>query len=425
MTTFKKDKQFYKFAFYGFLKNIRFTDPFILLFFIEEGLSFTSIGFLFAIRGVFVNVFEIPSGIFADGFGRRKAMLFCFFSYIVSFLLMYFFTGFPIFVAGMLFFAMGEAFRSGTHKSIILEHLYRKNLLSKKLEYYGHTRSWSQLGSACSALGAAALVFIAGSYRVIFISSVIPYVIGLFLIASYPSELDFPDSDKHKNAGWRKRYKESFYGLLSLFAAKKSRIIALNSGFYGGIFKSVKDYIQPILAQTAVAIPFLLCITTEQRTPLMVGLVYAGIYLLTSTASKRSSKFVRKGRDPVSSINILFFLSAVMIVLSGLFLRLLVPGAAVLCFVMLFVIQNLRRPMEVDYISNLIERNAMAAGLSVESQLKSLTTAAVAPLLGIAIDTFGISSALVFLGVITAGCGWILRLTLSEDRSAQDQHPKR
>ena len=121
---------------------------------------------------------------------------------------------------------------------------------------------------------------------------------------------------------------------------------------------------------------------------------------------------------------LLFFLSAAMILLSGLFLRLEIPGAAVICFVILFVIQNLRRPMEVDYISNLIKRNAMAAGLSVESQLKNLTAAAAAPLLGMAIDSFGISFALVFLGIITAGLGWILRLTVSEDRSAQAHHPE-
>jgi MFS family permease len=167
MTTFKKDKQFYKFAFYGFLKNIRFTDPFILLFFIDAGLSYTSIGLLFAIRSVLVNVFEIPSGIFADGYGRRKAMLICFSSYICSFLVFFFLSGFPVYVVGMLLFAMGEAFRTGTHKAIILEHLRRNNLLNKKLEYYGYTRSWSQLGSAFSALGAAALVFVTGNYRII------------------------------------------------------------------------------------------------------------------------------------------------------------------------------------------------------------------------------------------------------------------
>lgn len=418
MATFKKDKQFYKFAFYGFLKNIRFTDPFILLFFIDAGLSYTSIGLLFAIRSVLVNFFEIPSGIFADGYGRRKAMLICFSSYICSFFVFFFLSGFPLYVLGMLLFSIGEAFRTGTHKAIILEHLRRNNLLSKKLEYYGYTRSWSQLGSAFSALGAAALVFVTGNYRIIFISSVIPYIIALFLIASYPSSLDFSVGEKNSGEGLLKQYKKSIQGIFVLFTDSKSRKGFLNSGIYGGIFKSVKDYIQPVLAQAAVTIPIFLFLDTEKRTPLMVGLVYVGIYLLTATASKKSSKLVKKSSAVNTSINLLFFLSALVIIWSGIFLLIGSPELAVVCFIVLFIFQNFRRPMEVDYLSNLIDRKAMASGLSVESQIKSLITAVLAPLVGVTIDSFGLPSAFIGLGVLTLIGGWIIRLANSDDLQA-------
>ncbi|MFW6262769.1 MAG: MFS transporter, partial [Thermotogota bacterium] len=43
----KKDGQFYKFAMYGFLKNLRFFEPFLILFFRDVGLSFLQIGILF------------------------------------------------------------------------------------------------------------------------------------------------------------------------------------------------------------------------------------------------------------------------------------------------------------------------------------------------------------------------------------------
>jgi len=82
MSAIQKDRQFYKFALYGFLKNLNFSEPFIILFFRQEGLSFTAIGLLFSIRSVLVNVLEIPSGIFADGYGKRRAMMLCFAAYI-------------------------------------------------------------------------------------------------------------------------------------------------------------------------------------------------------------------------------------------------------------------------------------------------------------------------------------------------------
>jgi predicted MFS family arabinose efflux permease len=160
-----------------------------------------------------------------------------------------------------------------------------------------------------------------------------------------------------------------------------------------------------------VIIPIFLFLDTEQRAPLMVGLVYAGIYVLTSIASKKSSKLVKKGSDAVTSINVVFLLSAAGIILSGLLLLLDSPVAVVGCFIVLFIFQNIRRPMEVDYLSNLISRKTMASGLSVESQLKSLVTAIAAPLIGIAIDNYGLSTALIVLGGVTLIAGWLLRLS--------------
>ena len=45
-----RNRQFRKFQAYGFLKNLRFFDPFLMLFFLEKGLSYLEIGTLYAIR---------------------------------------------------------------------------------------------------------------------------------------------------------------------------------------------------------------------------------------------------------------------------------------------------------------------------------------------------------------------------------------
>ena len=87
---FPKDRQFYKFSLYGFLKNLKFFDPFIILFFREMGFSFLEIGALFSIREIAKNVLEIPTGIIADAFGRRASMIYAFVSYISSFMIFYF-----------------------------------------------------------------------------------------------------------------------------------------------------------------------------------------------------------------------------------------------------------------------------------------------------------------------------------------------
>ena len=87
---FDRDLQYYKFCAYGFLKDLRFFEPFLLLLFLDKGLSYLQVGSLYALREVMINIVEIPSGIMADAMGRRRTMIMSFLAYIVSFGLFFF-----------------------------------------------------------------------------------------------------------------------------------------------------------------------------------------------------------------------------------------------------------------------------------------------------------------------------------------------
>ena len=99
---FERDLQYVKFCAYGFLKDLRFFDPFLVLMFLDKGLSFLQIGSLYALREVMINVMEIPSGIMADAMGRRRTMVLSFLAYIASFVAFYFARDY-----GFLALAMG------------------------------------------------------------------------------------------------------------------------------------------------------------------------------------------------------------------------------------------------------------------------------------------------------------------------------
>ena len=78
-----------RFCAYGFLKNLRFFEPFLILFLRQKGLTFLEIGTLVSIRELTMMILEVPTGIVADLVGRRTAMIFSFLSYIVSFVFYY------------------------------------------------------------------------------------------------------------------------------------------------------------------------------------------------------------------------------------------------------------------------------------------------------------------------------------------------
>ncbi|MBN2312661.1 MAG: hypothetical protein JXM79_01950 [Sedimentisphaerales bacterium] len=110
----------FRFSLYGFLKNQRYFAPFILLAFLEKGLPFFQIGVLFGFRELCINLFEIPSGALADLHGRKKTMILSFFSYTVSFVLFALSAHYLHLFFAILFFSIGEAFRAGTHKAMVI-----------------------------------------------------------------------------------------------------------------------------------------------------------------------------------------------------------------------------------------------------------------------------------------------------------------
>jgi len=270
---FERNFQFYKFCAYGFLKNLRFYEPFLMLFFLEKGLTFLQIGTLYAAREVSINIVEIPSGVIADSLGRKRSMAVSFMFYILSFIVFFFAESYWVLFAAMLVYAGGDAFRTGTHKAMIFEYLHMHGWGHLKTHYYGHTRAWSQAGAALSALIAAFLVFWRGSYAPVFLFTIIPYVLDLMLVLSYPPELDGPRHTSDKTIA-----SEFVHVIRSLLKSLRNpdliRAIA-NQSLYSGYYKAFKDYLQPILKSFAVGLPVLLALEGDQRTAIITGVVYA------------------------------------------------------------------------------------------------------------------------------------------------------
>lgn len=397
------DSQYWKFSAYGLLKNLKFFDSFIVLFFLDTGLKFLEIGLLISFREIIINILEIPSGIAADSFGRRKSLIFSFASYIVSFLVFFYSKQFYTHIIAMFFYAIGEAFRSGTHKAVILEYIRRRDLLHLKVHYYGHTRSWSQIGSAFSAIIAGVIVFFSPGYRYIFLFSIIPYIMGLFLLWSYPKELDF-SSDQNARGNpeeihFKQRIKNTLTELVTMLKGKAARRAIINASVFDAVFKSIKDYIQPVLLALVIGLPGLMDFQEDEKISILSAFVYFLLYLIASYAAKSSGEFSGFFKTKENGLNFTFILGIVLIFAIGIFLYRGLHIVPVIFFILFYLLQNLRKPIVIGLLSSLIPASAMASGLSVESQSKTLIVAFLAPLLGFFMDTFGLGRTFIILAV--------------------------
>lgn len=413
----KGDRLLFRFSLYGFLKNLRFFEPFLILFFRDAGLSFFQIGVLYAVRDISTNLLEIPAGVIADAFGRRRSMVLSFSAYIVSFVVFYTWPGFSSYALAMVIFAVGEAFRTGTHKALILEHLRIEGIEHLKVAYYGRTRSMSQLGSALNSLIAAALVFYTGNYRYVFLASIVPYVFDLLNLATYPRELDGELAELE----WRAvpaQVTTTTRAFLDIFRSPGAIRAILNSAGFDAFFKATKDYLQPVLEAFALGLPVFVAFESGQRSALVIGLVYFGIYLLSSYASRNAGSIGRRFGDVAQAINVTFLIGAGLLVVAGAASWLNLPVLSIVVFLGLYLLHNVRKPLNVAFISDQISNDVMASGLSVESQVVTLLMAMVAPVLGVLADAPGIGSALALLGLVMGGVALVTHVGSRRDAKA-------
>lgn len=397
--SFDKDFQYYKFCLYGFLKNLRLFEPFLILFFLENNLSFLQIGFLYSIREITRNILEIPAGIISDSLGRKRTMIFSFGFYIVSFVIFFFSEVYAIFALAMIIYALGDAFRTGTHKAMIFDYLKIKGWQDQKVFYYGHTRSWSQFGSAISAIIAGILVFYSGDYKIIFLYSAIPYILDLIIIASYPKELDGEVARFSKGqifSSIKKVLKDFMFSLINLKILKS----IANLSAFTGYFRALKDYLQPVLQTLALSLPVLVFLDDKQRSSVVIGLIYFLIYVLTSFSSRNSGRFSSRFKFLNIPLNVTILIGFIVGILTGIFYESGFIIIAVILFVGIYMIENLRKPIGIAYITENVKTDILATVLSTESQFHSLVAAVIAPVIGFFADRFGLGYAIIFASSI-------------------------
>ena len=393
METRAHKNQIIKFGLYGFLKNLKFFEPFFIVFLKQSGLSFFQIGLLYSIREIIIYLFEVPSGVIADRYGKKTELVICFIFYISSFVVFFLGTNFYIYIFAMILYGFGEAFRSGTHKAMIMTYLDRQEIKYSKSKIYGKTRSYSLIGSTVASLAGIGLYFYFSSIAWLFIVAIIPYILDLLLILSYPSYLNEKQDTSFK---FNDFIKENINSIKYVFQDRKRLQLLIASSSYTAGFKSVKDYIQPLIVSITLSVVIFSSLNAEDNTIIYIGVIYAVIYLLSSLASLNAYRISsRFSNDKV--ISIMWLLSGLAFIILSLYTNNLV--ILVFVFLSIYLFLNVRKPLIIEKIGNNTVDSKRASVLSIESQFTSLLLAIFAPILGFIADTYSIAMMLFLVGV--------------------------
>ncbi len=404
----------FRFCLYGFLKNQQYYEPFLILAFREKGLSFFLIGILIGFREICINIMEIPTGAIADLYGRRRSMIFSFAGYILSFLIFALSSTFVLLLAAMLLFAVGEAFRTGTHKAMIFDWLASQGKAKEKTKNYGYTLTWSKRGSSLSVLIAAAIVILSRNYSMIFWYSIVPYVIGIINFLGYPA---FLDGEVKSRVSLKDVYEHLAQALSSCLKRRPLRRLLVESMTHEGVFSTSKGYLQPVLKQAALALPFLVMWEESRRAAVLVGIVYFFLHMLSSWGSQLSHRFSSLMGSEGRAARTIWTLELCLYLTLIVSLATSTTSVSIVMFVLMAVLQDMWKPIYLSRIDSVSDARMGATVLSVDSQAKSMLAFFLAPALGFAVDRLGFWP----VGAVgAAGAGIVLLWVLSKEHGAAD-----
>ncbi|QSX06567.1 MFS transporter [Sedimentibacter sp. zth1] len=173
-----------------FMYAISFFDGLILayvierLFWAERGMNVTMVVATEIIYAITTIVLEVPSGVLADKFGRKKLLLIGAFLSLLEMTIIYyahsfFAFGFAVFLAGI-----NNAFRSGAKEALIYDSLQEAKKEAGFEGVYGRVNAIDTIGATIAALSGGVLAYYFGleiNYVVSIFSKAIAFILVIFI----------------------------------------------------------------------------------------------------------------------------------------------------------------------------------------------------------------------------------------------------
>ena len=343
--------------------------PIIVLFFEKHGLSLTQIMILQATYSFTVALFEIPSGFFADIYGRRLSLFFGSILTFLGYLIFSFYSGFNEFFIAEIFLGIGGSLISGADSALIYDTLLE---LKKDEDYTKIEGKNYGIGNVSEGLAGILGGFLAVS------SLELPVYIQTFVLF-FSIPLSYSLVEPKSSYKLAKSFKSILLVVKETFFQKnKLKWYILYSSAMGIGTLSIAWFVQPFLM--------------EIDTPLIYyGIIWASLNIITGITSYYSYIF-DKGK-------VLIYISLSMLI-SFILLGFNISIYGFIFIVLIYLMRGIITPN----LRNLIDINSTserrATVLSLRSFVIRISFALIALILGFITDVYEISYVFYFLGLL-------------------------
>jgi len=365
-----------KFYVYRFFQAMFLVGPIFVLFLTDNGLSVTQVMFLQAYFYVILLLLEVPSGAFADKYGRKTSIilssLFVFFGHLTYALGYTFF----VFLIAETIYGIAVSLWSGTDSAFLYDTL--KNLKREK-EFKKVFGNYYAINFIFLGLGGILGGYLAEySLRLPFWISLIPLGIAFFIPFSFTEPMIYK---KVKTNYWQHIKKAVNYSINH----KSLRLFLIYSFLIVGISEALWYIFQPYFVEIKIPITYF-------------GIVFFGGSVMAAIGAKYAHKIEMK----LGEWRTLFFIAlciGVSYLIMGIYSIILI---SLISFFIASLIFGGFRPIIEDYYNKHVKSFNRATVLSFKNFLNGISFVIFAPLIGVITDTYSLGIAFIMSGILVS-----------------------
>ncbi|UFX82581.1 MFS transporter [Candidatus Absconditicoccus praedator] len=370
-------KQITKFYISSFLKNQTYFVPVFVVILQLYQLSYIEIFLIFTLSNVLKLFIEIPTGIFADIYGKRRSIQISKLLILLSFIGFGFSWNFWTFLVFQLLYELGNAFRSGTETGYVYDYIQQNPENPSYTKVKGNQKFYARIGEGiATTLGG----FIAAGigYSAVFFFAAIPAFINFIFSLTWEkikeSEKGITKTDLYS------KFQSSYHFIKNNSYAVR---LILNVMIFTGGVAAISKLIQPYMQKTIIPIEYF-------------GIVYTVFLVIAAFAVKYSYIFEEKF-GKIIIINLFSILSAVLLFVVGY------GYVGILGILILFLVitaENIRSPISNTLFHENIDSEKRSTLGSTLELGKALAGIIIMPIVGLLSDSFSIFYAVMFLAVL-------------------------
>jgi MFS family permease len=363
----------YKYYLYSAISSFLFFLPIVYVFFQENGLSLTQIFIIEAIFSVGLVLFEVPTGAFADYFGKKASLVIGSFIWIISCVLFSFGSGFYMFTFAYLIWALGAAFLSGADTALFYDILHKDNQKEHFKKYQGNAKFIGLVAiSTASILGGYIASF---SMRYTFIASAIAFFVMFIILISIKHKED----EKEEQETYTQIIKNSFS-----IIRKSSILIWLF--FYSALFMVVFKLTQPSTQ---------IYMNLANLDIKYFGFASAFFFIIAAIASKLTDRFEKKFQKYS------YLILSILMILSTFLVSQFVFKLGFLIFGILFFATSINSIIVQHEVLENSPKSKHSTILSFNNLFDRLMFVIISPLWGFGMDKLGLTNTFFYASLIT------------------------